>query len=123
MADRILGMGDMLSLIEKAKATVDEEEQLRLARKMQDNKFDMNDLLAQFQQIEKMGSISSIIKMLPGVAGKIKDEDIDESRMPRTKAIIYSMTKKEREKPSIIDAKRKRRIAAGSGTKVEDENA
>ena len=123
MADRILGMGDMLSLIEKAKATVDEEEQLRLARKMQDNKFDMNDLLAQFQQIEKMGSISSIIKMLPGVAGKIKDEDIDESRMPRTKAIIYSMTKKEREKPSIIDAKRKRRIAAGSGTKVEDVNA
>ncbi len=123
MADRILGMGDMLSLIEKAKATVDEQEQLRLARKMQDNKFDMNDLLAQFQQIEKMGSISSIIKMLPGVAGKIKDEDIDESRMPRTKAIICSMTKKEREKPSIIDAKRKRRIAAGSGTKVEDVNA
>ena len=123
VGEKIDGMGDMLSLIEKAKATVDEEEQLRLARKMQDNKFDMNDLLAQFQQIEKMGSISSIIKMLPGVAGKIKDEDIDESRMPRTKAIIYSMTKKEREKPSIIDAKRKRRIAAGSGTKVEDVNA
>lgn len=123
MADRILGMGDVLSLIEKAKATVDEEEQLRLAKKMQDNKFDMNDLLAQLQQIEKMGSISSIVKMIPGVSGKIKEEDIDEKKMPRTKAIICSMTKKEREKPSIIDAKRKRRIAAGSGTKVEDVNA
>ena len=123
MADRILGMGDVLSLIEKAKATVDEQEQLRLAKKMQENRFDMNDLLAQLQQIEKMGSISSIVKMLPGVSGKIKDEDIDEKRMPRTKAIICSMTKKEREKPSIIDAKRKRRIAAGSGTKVEDVNA
>lgn len=123
MADRILGMGDVLSLIEKAKSTVDEKEQMRLAKKMQENKFDMNDLLAQLQQIEKMGSISSIIKMIPGVSGKIKDEDIDENKMPRTKAIIFSMTKKEREKPSIIDAKRKRRIAAGSGTKVEDVNA
>ena len=123
MADRILGMGDVLSLIEKVKNTVDEKEQMRLAKKMQENKFDMNDLLAQFNQIEKMGSISSIVKMLPGVAGKIKDEDIDESKMVHTKAIIYSMTKKEREKPSIIDAKRKRRIAAGSGTKVEEVNA
>ena len=123
MADRILGMGDVLSLIEKAKANVDEKEQLRLAKKMQENKFDMNDLLAQFQQIEKMGSISSIMKMIPGVAGKIKDEDIDEKKIPRTKAIICSMTKAERAKPSLIDAKRKRRIAAGSGTKVEDVNA
>lgn len=123
MADRILGMGDVLSLIEKAKNTVDEKEQMRLAKKMQENKFDMNDLLAQFQQIEKMGSISSIMKMIPGVAGKVKEEDIDEKKMPRTKAIILSMTKKEREKPSLIDAKRKRRIAAGSGTRVEDVNA
>lgn len=123
MADRILGMGDVLSLIEKAKANVDEKEQLRLAKKMQENKFDMNDLLAQFQQIEKMGSISSLMKMIPGVAGKIKDEDIDEKKIPRTKAIICSMTKAERAKPSLIDAKRKRRIAAGSGTKVEDVNA
>ena len=123
MADRILGMGDMLSLIEKAKQTVDEKETMRLAKKMQANKFDMNDLLAQFAQIEKMGSISNIMKMLPGAAGKIKEEDIDEKKIPRTKAIIYSMTAKEREKPGIIDAKRKRRIAAGSGTKVEDVNA
>lgn len=122
MADRILGMGDVLSLIEKAKSAVDEKETMRLAKKMQDNKFDMNDLLAQFTQIEKMGSISSIIKMLPG-ASKINEEDIDEKKMVHTKAIIYSMTKKEREKPSIIDAKRKRRIAAGCGLKVEDVNA
>ena len=121
MADRILGMGDVLSLIEKAKSAVDEKETMRLAKKMQENKFDMNDLLAQFTQIEKMGSISSIIKMLPG-ANKINEEDIDEMKMVHTKAIIYSMTKKEREKPSIIDAKRKRRIAAGCGLKVEDVN-
>ena len=122
MADRILGMGDVLSLIEKAKINVDEKEQEKLAKRLQENKFDMNDLYAQFEQIEKMGSISSLIKMIPGVAGKVKEEDIDERRMYRTKAIISSMTKKEREKPSIIDAKRKRRIAAGSGTKVEDVN-
>ncbi len=122
MADRILGMGDVLSLIEKAKISVDEKEQEKLAKRLQQNKFDMNDLYAQFEQIEKMGSISSLINMIPGVAGKVKEEDIDERKMFRTKAIISSMTKKEREKPSIIDAKRKRRIAAGSGTKVEDVN-
>lgn len=122
MADRILGMGDVLSLIEKAKQTVDEKEQAKLAKRLQENKFDMNDLYAQFEQIEKMGSISSLINMIPGVAGKVKEEDIDERQMLRTKAIISSMTKKERERPSIIDAKRKRRIAAGSGTKVEDVN-
>ena len=122
MADRILGMGDVLSLIEKAKTTFDEKEAEKLAKKLQENKFDMNDLYAQFEQIEKMGSISSLLKMIPGVSGKIKEEDIDERKMYRTKAIISSMTKKEREKPSIIDAKRKRRIAAGSGTKVEDVN-
>lgn len=122
MANRILGMGDMLSLIEKAKDSFDEKEAEKLAKKMQSNKFDMNDLLSQFEQIEKMGSISSILNMLPGVSGKIKEEDIDERKMPRTKAIILSMTKKERERPSLIDAKRKRRIAAGSGTRVEDVN-
>lgn len=122
MANRILGMGDVLSLIEKAKESFDEKEADKLAKKLQSNKFDMNDLLSQFEQIEKMGSMSSIINMIPGLSGKIKEEDIDERRMPRTKAIILSMTKREREKPSIIDAKRKRRIAAGSGTKVEDVN-
>ena len=122
MANRILGMGDVLSLIEKAKVSFDEKEADKLAKKLQSNKFDMNDLLSQFEQIEKMGSMSSIINMIPGLSGKVKEEDIDERKMPRTKAIILSMTKREREKPSIIDAKRKRRIAAGSGTRVEDVN-
>ena len=122
MASRILGMGDVLSLIEKAKQNVDEKEALKMAQKLKENKFDLNDLYAQFEQIEKMGSISSILSMLPGVGNKIKEADIDEKQIPRTKAIISSMTKKEREKPSIIDAKRKRRIAAGSGTRVEDVN-
>lgn len=123
MASRILGMGDVLSLIEKAKLNIDEKQQEKLVKKLKENKFDMNDLYAQFEQIEKMGSISSIINMIPGLGGKVKDEDIDERKMPRTKAIISSMTKAERERPSLIDAKRKRRIAAGSGTRVEDVNS
>ena len=122
----VLHFGDDNSFVEDSVTingrSVDEKEQEKLAKRLQENKFDMNDLYAQFEQIEKMGSISSLIKMIPGVAGKVKEEDIDERRMYRTKAIISSMTKKEREKPSIIDAKRKRRIAAGSGTKVEDVN-
>ncbi|MGN0650615.1 MAG: signal recognition particle protein [Oscillospiraceae bacterium] len=122
MASRILGMGDVLTLIDKAKTAIDEKEAAKAMQKMQQNKFDLNDLYAQFEQIEKMGSIHSLINMIPGVAGKVKEEDIDERKMPRTKAIISSMTKKEREKPSIIDAKRKRRIAAGSGTSVEEVN-
>ena len=122
MASRILGMGDVLTLIDKAKTAIDEKEAAKAMQKMQQNKFDLNDLYAQFEQIEKMGSIHSLINMIPGVAGKVKEEDIDEKKMPRTKAIISSMTPKEREKPSIIDAKRKRRIAAGSGTSVEEVN-
>ena len=122
MASRILGMGDVLTLIDKAKNTIDEKAAAKTMQKMQENKFDLNDLYTQFEQIEKMGSIHSLLKMIPGVAGKVKEEDIDEKKMPRTKAIISSMTPKEREKPSIIDAKRKRRIAAGSGTRVEDVN-
>ncbi len=121
MASRILGMGDVLTLIDKAKTAIDEKAAMKTMQKMQENKFDLNDLYEQFAQIEKMGSISSIVKMLPG-ANKIDESQIDEKKMPRTKAIISSMTPKEREKPSIIDAKRKRRIAAGSGTKVEDVN-
>ncbi len=122
MANRILGMGDVLTLIDKAKTAIDEKAAQKAMQKMQENKFDLNDLYAQFEQIEKMGSIHSLLNMLPGVAGKVKEEDIDERKMPRTKAIISSMTRKEREKPSIIDAKRKRRIAAGSGTSVEEVN-
>ncbi len=122
MASRILGMGDVLTLIDKAKASLDEKEAAKAVKKLEENKFDLNDLYAQFEQIEKMGNIKSLLNMIPGVAGKIKDEDIDEKKMPHTKAIITSMTKREREKPSIIDAKRKRRIAAGSGTSVEEVN-
>lgn len=122
MASRILGMGDVLTLIDKAKSAIDEKAAEKAMQKMQENKFDLNDLYAQFEQIEKMGNIHSLLNMIPGVAGKVKEEDIDDKKMPRTKAIISSMTPKEREKSSIIDAKRKRRIAAGSGTKVEDVN-
>lgn len=122
MADRILGMGDVLTLIEKAKANIDEKEAEKAVKKLQENKFDLNDLYAQFVQIEKMGNVRSLLNMIPGISGKIKDEDIDDKKLPHTKAIITSMTKREREKPSIIDAKRKRRIAAGSGTSVEEVN-
>ncbi len=123
MASRILGMGDMLTLIEKATATVDEKEAEKLARKVQDQGFDLNDLLDQMKQIQKMGSMKSIIKMLPGT-GKLTDEDVEsgEAALKKTEAMINSMTKAERAKPSIIDPKRKRRIAAGSGTQVSDVN-
>ncbi|MBZ4671053.1 MAG: signal recognition particle subunit [Clostridiales bacterium] len=122
MASRILGMGDVLTLIEKAQSSVDEKEALRLAEKLKENSFDMNDLLEQMRQIRKMGSLKQIIGMLPGVGDKLKDVDVDERQFARIEAIILSMTKKEREKPSIINPQRKKRIAAGSGTKVEDVN-
>ncbi|MBR1423450.1 MAG: signal recognition particle protein [Ruminococcus sp.] len=123
MASRILGMGDMLTLIEKAQQTFDENEAKKLADKMQDQGFDLNDLLEQMKQIHKMGSVGSIIKMLPG-ANKVTDEQVEagEAQLKKTEAMINSMTKAERAKPSIIDPKRKRRIAAGSGTQVSDVN-
>ena len=123
MASRILGMGDMLTLIEKASETVDEEDAKRLAKKVKDRgSFDLNDLLEQLKQIQKMGSIRSLIGMIPGLGNQIKDADIDEKQFTRLEAIIQSMTAKEREKPNIINPNRKRRIALGSGTKVEDVN-
>jgi signal recognition particle subunit SRP54 len=122
MAGRILGMGDVIGLIDKAKNAYDEKEQEALLKKINKNMFDFNDMLAQFKQIEKMGSISGLLGMMPGIAGKIKEEDIDERALVRQRAIIESMTAAERERPSLIDAKRKRRIAAGSGTKVEHVN-
>ncbi len=122
MASRILGMGDVMTLIEKAQNTIDEKEAEKLAKRVQENKFDMNDLLDQLKSIQKMGPIKNVISMLPGVSEQIKDVDIDERQFLRVEAIILSMTKAERAKPSIIDPKRKRRIAAGSGTKVEDVN-
>ena len=122
MASRILGMGDVLSLIERVESEIDQKKAEEAARKLKENKFDMNDLLAQFQQIKKMGSLKSILSMLPGMDKQLRDVDIDDRQKLRIEAIIKSMTAKEREKPDIINASRKRRIAAGSGMKVEDVN-
>ncbi len=122
MASRILGMGDVLTLIEKAENVMSHKEAEKLTKKFKENSFDMDDLLDQMRQIRKLGSMKSILSMLPGVGNKIKDEDIDESQFGRIEAMITSMTKAERAKPSIINPSRKRRIAAGSGTKVEDVN-
>ena len=122
MASRILGMGDILSLIEKAETALDEKKAQELEKKLRKNKFDLNDLLDQLQQVRKMGSMKDILSMLPGVGSKIKDLDIDEHQFDRVQAIIYSMTPEERSKPELINPSRKRRIAAGCGMKVEDVN-
>ena len=122
MASRILGMGDMLSLIERAEQQLDQKQAEEAARKLAENKFDMNDLLAQFQQIKKMGSLKNILSMLPGMDKKLRDVDIDDRQMLRIEAIIQSMTAKERAKPDILNASRRRRIAAGCGQTVEDVN-
>lgn len=124
MASRILGMGDVLTLIEKAEEQLDAKKAEEMAKKLGENSFDMNDLLEQMKQVRKMGSISQIVSMLPGAKKKLSDEEAEqgEKQLVRTEAIINSMTKKERAKPSIISAQRKKRIAAGSGTKVEDVN-
>lgn len=122
MASRILGMGDVLSFIERAEQTLDEKKAAELEKKLAKNKFDLNDLLDQFDQIERMGSLKDTIKMIPGIGSKIRDEDIDEGAFGRFRAIIYSMTKEERTHPEIINPSRKRRIAAGCGMKVEDVN-
>lgn len=123
MASRILGMGDMLTLIEKATQTIDEKDAERMAKKMQEHGFDMNDLLENMEQINKMGSVASIVKLIPGAAN-VSEADIahGETQLKYTRAIIQSMTAAERVKPSIIDPKRKRRIAAGSGTSVTAVN-
>ncbi len=122
MASRILGMGDVLSFIERAEQSLDEKKAAELEKKLAKNKFDLNDLLDQFDQIARMGSLKDTIKMIPGIGSKIKDEDIDENAFDRFRAIIYSMTKAEREHPDIINPSRKRRIAAGCGMQVEDVN-
>jgi signal recognition particle subunit SRP54 len=122
MASRILGMGDVLTLIEKAQEAVTEEEAKKMQKKMLENSFTLEDFLAQFESMKKMGGAQALVSMMPGLAGKVKDGDIDEKKMERTKAIILSMTKKERVEPSIINASRKKRIAAGSGTTVQEIN-
>ena len=120
MAGRILGMGDVMSLIEKAQATADIKEAEKTAQRLLENKFDMNDLLSQLAQLKKMGGAAALMGMLPGAQASAAN--IDEGQFVRIEAIIQSMTAGERAKPKIIDPKRKRRIAAGSGTKVEDVN-
>ncbi len=120
MASRILGMGDVLSLVEKAQAKIDEKEAEELAKRLQEDRFDFNDMLTQFRQIKKMGDIKGLLAMVPGMGSQINDMDIDEKQFDRVEAIILSMTEKERARPDIINPSRKRRIAAGSGMKVED---
>jgi signal recognition particle subunit SRP54 len=122
MASRILGMGDVLTLIERAGQTVNEDDAKRMAKKLQSEGFDMNDLLEQMTQIKKMGPLKQIIGMIPGVSGKIDDDALEQVKMERIAALIQSMTPSERSKPSIINPSRKRRIAAGSGNTVADVN-
>ena len=123
MAGRILGMGDMLTLIEKAQDAADQKKAEESAKRMLENKFDMNDMLDQFEQVKSMGGAAAMLSMIPG-AGRVSDGVLEKSdkELARKKAIIHRVTKAERAKPSIIDPKRKRRIAAGSGTRVEDVN-
>ena len=121
MASRILGMGDVLSLIEKVEQEVDQKEAQRLAHRVAKDKFTLDDLRSQLQQVKKMGSMSDIVKMLPG-ANKVSEDDIDEKALVRMQAILDSMTNKEREFPQVIDGKRKKRIAKGSGTTVQEIN-
>ncbi|MBR5501042.1 MAG: signal recognition particle protein, partial [Clostridia bacterium] len=121
MADRILGMGDVLTLIDKAVEMYDEKQAVELEKKIRTQTFTLDDFLDQLQQIKKMGGVRSLLKMIPG-AGQIKDEDIDESRLVRIEAIIRSMTKKEKNNPDILNASRRKRIAAGSGTTVQEVN-
>ena len=121
MASRILGMGDILSIVEQAEQAIDLEEAEKLEKQLQKNKFDLDDYLAQLRQVKKMGSFSSILKMLPG-ANKLKDIDIDDKEFDKIEAIITSMTAKERRDPSILNGSRRKRIAKGSGTEVHDIN-
>ena len=122
MADRILGMGDVVSLVERAQMQFDEKQAKELEKKIRKNKFDFNDFMSQIQQIKKMGNIKDLASMIPGVGKALKDVDIDENAFKGIEAIINSMTPKERQNPDIINQSRKLRIARGSGTKLEDVN-
>ena len=122
MASRILGMGDVLTLIEKAQEAVTEEQAKAMQKKMLENTFTLEDYLVQFESMKKMGGAQAVLAMMPGMGGKLKADDIDENKIERTKAIILSMTKRERVEPAIINSSRKKRIAAGSGTSVQEIN-
>lgn len=123
MASRILGMGDVLTLIEKAKDAISEEEALKMQKKLRERGFTLDDYLSQMESMKKMGSMNDIINMIPGLAGKIKGNTaVDEKQMARNKAIIQSMTKRERLNPDIIKASQRKRIALGSGTSIQEVN-
>jgi signal recognition particle subunit SRP54 len=122
MADRILGMGDIVSFVEKAQEQFDVEEAKKLQKKIAKNQFDFNDFLAQLQQIKKMGGVKDIASMLPGMGNSIKEGDIDEKSFKQTEAIIQSMTPEERAKPETINGSRRKRLASGSGTNIQDVN-
>lgn len=123
MASRILGMGDVLTLIERAQTAIDEEKAMKLAKKMKESTFDLNDFLDQYEQMGKMGDLNSIVDMLPGANKlKLKDKKVDEAQLKRNRAIILSMTQEERSNPKILNYSRRKRIAAGSGVKVQDVN-
>ena len=122
MADRILGMGDIVSLVERAQEQFDEEEAKKLQKKIQKNKFDFNDFLGQIEQIKKMGNLKELASMIPGVGKAIKDVDIDDNAFKGIEAIIKSMTPKERTNPEILNQSRRQRIAKGSGTNLQEVN-
>ncbi len=123
MASRILGMGDIVSLVEKAQEAMDEDEMRKMEKRVKDATFTLDDFLVQFESLKKMGGLSEVVQMIPGMSRlKIGDKDIDDRRIEKFKAIICSMTKKEREHPEIVKSSRRRRISAGSGTSIQDVN-
>jgi len=122
MADRILGMGDVVSLVERAQEQYDEEEARRLQKKIAKNKFDFNDFYGQIQQIKKMGNLKDLAAMIPGVGKQLKDVDIDDNAFKNIEAIIQSMTPKERTNPELLNQSRRMRIAKGSGTNIQEVN-
>ncbi|KAA6344450.1 Signal recognition particle protein, partial [termite gut metagenome] len=122
MADRILGMGDIVSLVERAQEQYNEEEARRLQKKMAKNQFDFNDFLSQISQIKKMGNLKDLASMIPGVGKAIKDIDLDDNSFKSIEAIIYSMTPKERANPEMLNGSRRTRIAKGSGTNIQEVN-
>ena len=122
MADRILGMGDIVSLVERAQEQYDEEEAKRLQKKIAKNQFDFNDFISQIQQIKKMGNLKELASMIPGVGKALKDVEIDDNAFKSIEAIIYSMTPEERSNPAILNASRRQRIAKGSGTTIQEVN-
>lgn len=125
MASRILGMGDVLTLIEKAQSAFSEQEAINLQKKLKDRSFDLNDFLDQFEKVNKMGNIQDMLGMIPGLGNKLKGQnlEVDEKKVGRMKAVIQSMTEREKANPEIIKSSHKKRIAAGSGTTIQDVNA